>query len=157
MKRRTFQAPSNELLAAIAVGEQLKKTPVPAGHVRFERNDYHYGQQGQVARVGHLVKDLPEANAIDWTGYGCFSLTWPDGWIESFDMRVTPANHSFHLGYGTVTLANGEKVTGSLSRLPNLLVAYYGPRRITAEERATFELIHDTWGLAAKTSVTANQ
>jgi hypothetical protein len=136
---------ARHLSQALAEAEALKRTPIPPGHVRFERNDYHYGRQGQVTRVGHVTKDLPESEAINWIAYGCSSVTWPDGAIETFDMRVSPVEHSFHRGYGRITLASGEQITGSLSRL-NVLVSYYGVRLITEAERDGFELTHDTWG-----------
>ena len=140
----------SQLSQALAEAAVLKRNPLPAGHVRFERNDYHYGRQGQITRVGHVTKDLPEHEAINWVAYGCSSVTWPDGGIETFDMRVSPVEHSFHRGYGRITLANGETVTGTLSRLPNLLVTYYGVRLITEAERNTFELVNDTWGALSK-------
>jgi len=126
------------MLENISAGAALKKLPIPAGHVRFERNDWHYGRQGQVSRVGYTCTDIPEHEAINWIAYGCSIVTWPDGQIESFDMRVSPVEHSFHQGYGKLTLANGESVSGTLSRLPNVFITYYGPRLVTEAERATF-------------------
>lgn len=116
--------------------------PIPEGHVRYERHDYHYGQQGQVTLTDHTLKDLPEAEAGRWLGGTC-SVTWPDGHIECFDLRVTPVRHSPHLGFGTIQRADrpdGERTQCTLSRLQYLVVEYYGPRNVTPEERESFKL-----------------
>lgn len=137
------------LCEALAEAARIKAQLIAPGMVRFERNEYHYGQQGQITRTSHLTKDLPEHEAINWIAYGCSTVTWPDGASESFDMCVSPVEHSFHQGYGKLTYANGKEATGTLSRLPNVFVEYYGVRVITVEERATFEMIHDTWNALA--------
>lgn len=129
----------NEMLQALAAAEVLKKQPIPAGHVRFERNEYHYGQQGQIFRTGYTLRDVPELEAIDWISYGTTSLTWPDGGYEHFDMRVQPVEHSCHAGFGKITRVDGKQYLGTLSRLPNVFVEYYGARAITPDERATFK------------------
>ena len=125
----------------LAAGELLKKTPIALGFVRFERHDYHYGRQGQVTLSHYTCKDLPEYEAINWINYGSSSVTWPDGAAEFFDTRVTPCRHGGQ-GYGTITRTDGKVASGTLSRLPNVFVEYYGPRLVTNDERATFKL-HD--------------
>lgn len=138
-------------VAEKAKGDETKKQPIAPGHVRFERHDYSYGQQGQITLVGYKLVDVPEHEAIGWIAYGCSSVTWPDGGMECFDMRVSPVEHSPHVGYGELTYADGHKATGTLSRLPNVFVEYYGARVITEAERNTFRMIHDTWDALAAT------
>lgn len=116
----------------------FKQTPIPPGMVRFERHDYSYGQQGQVSLVGYTIKDVPELEAINWIAYGTSFVTWPNGGVEFFDMRVTPCRHECHAGYGAITRNDGSRATGTLSKLPNVFVEYYGARLITPAERATF-------------------
>lgn len=119
-------------------GDKFKLNPIASGCVRFERHDYHYSRQGAVSLVGYTIKDIPELECINWLGGSC-SVQWPDGYMELFDTRVTPAEHSPHLGYGYITRLDGKQASGTLSRLANVFVEYYGPRLITAQERDTFK------------------
>ncbi len=129
-------------MESLNAAEALKKTPIPAGHVRFERSEYQYGQQGQVTRTGYTLKDIPENEAINWLLGGSVKyIVWPDNELEVFDANHVPMRHHGRFGYGEITRANGKKATGTLSRLPNVFVEYYGPRLITPEERATFQPI----------------
>lgn len=135
---------TDTLIESLKEAAAVNSRPIPAGYVRFERNEWHYSQQGAVTRVGHLTKDIPEAEVIDWLGTGCYIVTWPSGEFESFDMRVQPVRHdryNFHeQTYGEL-IRQGQRETGTLSKLPNVFVTYYGPKHITAEERATFKPI----------------
>jgi len=132
--------------AALAAGTEYKKLPIPPGHVRFERHDYHYGQQGQISLIGYTLKDLPEHEAIDRVahiGYSGCSVTWPDGYAEWFTGAHTPIRHDPHMGFGTI-VRDGKEELVTLSRLPNVAVCYSHVSRITAEERATFKRYEQT-------------
>lgn len=125
---------------ALANGEVLKKQPIPSGHVRIERHDYHYTQKGQAILTHYLLKDVPELDAINWIFYGG-NVQWPDGYMEYFYRYHTPIRHYPHLGYGTITRQDGSVHTGTLSRLQNVFVEYYNIYSITPEERTTFKKI----------------
>jgi hypothetical protein len=145
------------LSESLEESDALRKTKIPFGMVRIERNDYSYGQQGQVTRTFHDMRDVLEDLAIRWIAYGTSIVTWPDGTMESFDMRVSPVCHDNHLGYGSIVRRGIGKITGTISRLPGVFVEYYGIRTITLEERKSFVMIHDTWGSPKSEQATTNQ
>lgn len=132
----------NSLINALAAGKSLKTQPIPAGHVLFERHDYHYGRQGQVTLTGYRCQVMPEHEAVTWiagAGYSPCSVTWPDGYSESFENHATPARHYPHAGFGTIQReGRKERTQVKLSRLRNLATEYYGVRSITEAERLTF-------------------
>lgn len=121
----------------------LKPSDIPAGHVAVRKTDYHYGRQGQVTLAYDRTFIVPEYEALKHLGYGLATVTWPDGAMEFFDLRVTPVRHTSALpdSFGTipgVNLSSGVQGHVSLSRLPNVAVEYYHAREITEAQRKTF-------------------
>ncbi len=111
---------------------------IPAGFVRIERKSFRYPSNGGPVTVAHEdIQDIEENKAIDWISGEIVYVTWPDGHIESWDLRHTPSRLSPHAGFGYIT-RNGEKEQVTLSRLPNVAKDYYRAIEITPKERATF-------------------
>lgn len=130
----TFKQHLADVSAAKAAGDALKKTPVPAGHVRVERMSYGYGQQGQTWMQNYDCRDIPEFNAIEWiNGGGQFVyVMWPDGAIEMYDLAVTPCRitSAIEPSFGEIPGVSGNV---KLSRLPNVAFDYYRAIRINAD------------------------
>lgn len=111
---------------------------IPSGQVAVRKTAYHYGRQGQVTLAHDRTHIVPEHEAIRFMS-GLVSVTWPDGYSEHFDFRVTPAQASGTFGtIPGVNLNCGVQGQVHLSRLPNMAVAYYSPVEITQEQRESF-------------------
>lgn len=117
---------------------KLNPADIPAGSVAVRKTAHHYGRQGQTTLAHDRTHIVLEHEAIRFMS-GIVQVTWPDGYSEFFDFRVSPAQASGIFGtIPGVNLHSGVQGHVHLSRLPNLAVSYHNPVEITAEQRASF-------------------